>query len=258
MKAFASRLFIVASNSFKEGLRKKFLLFLAAICFLALCMSLLLGQLSLNEQTRLTINFGLAAAQISLIVLAVFLGNNFISGDLEKKILLTIFVRPVSPTLFFLGRYIGLSLILFVSVLTFIIMLLGFFMALSIPVTPTIFVAFFGLYLESLLILAFVLFFASYSNSFLVLCGSISIFIIGHFLNSLTYFAKDIHGLGVFILKLPIYFFPNLERVNWKAAVVYGDRLNFAEVASSSLYICFWIVFILSISCIIFENRDYQ
>ncbi len=250
--------FIVAINTFKEGLRKKFLLSLAIVCFFILCMSLLFGQLSLDEKIRLMINFGLVAVQLSLLILSVFLGNYFISGDLEKKILLTILVRPIRPAFFFLGRYLGLSFILFVS-LVFLSSVLGlFFMYLQIPFSPTLIQSLFGLYLESLLMLAFVLFFASYSNSFLVLVYSFSLFLIGHFSSSLNYFIKEGQGLWSFLGSKIFFIIPDLERVNWKSAVVYGDVLSLNEVFMSSLYIVFWISFVLSLACIILEKRDYS
>ncbi len=249
--------FIVAINTLKEGLRKKFLLGLAVSCFFILGMGLLLGQLSLDEQVRLMINFGLSAIQLSLLILSVFLGNYFISGDLEKKTLLTILVRPIRPTFFFLGRYVGLSFILFVSLIILSSMLSLFFIYLQISFSRTLIQCLLGLYLESLLLLAFVLFFASYSNSFLVLVYSFSVFIIGHFLNSLNYFIGEGQGLLSFLLSKVFLIIPNLERVNWKSAVVYGDKLSSNEVFMSSFYILFWISFILSLACIFFEKRDY-
>lgn len=248
----------ITLTTFKEALRKKLLFFLIAVVFCILSFSLLLGQLSLGEQIRITINWSLAATQISLLILAVFLGAQLIASDLEKKTLLTILVRPLQPSLFFLGRYLGLSFILLFSACFFALMLGLFYTILNIPFTDTLWLALFGMYLESLLILAFVLFFSSYSNSFLVLCLSFSIFVIGHFVDSLSYFIKDIKVSLLALVKILILFFPNLEKVNWKSAVVYGDTLSGSEVLKSCFYIFFWLLFILSLSLLILENKDYE
>ena len=248
-------LFVVAFNTFKEGLRQKFLLSLCVVCFFILCIGLLLGHLSLDERLRLIINFGLSALQISLLILAVFLGNYFISGDLEKKTLLTVLARPIRPTVFFLGRYLGLSFILFVSLVLLSSMLVLFFIYSQISFHITLVPVLLGLYLESLLLLAFVLFFASFSNSFLVLVYSFSVFIIGHFVDSLNYFVED--GKAGVLSKV-FFLLPNLERVNWKIAVVYGDALSLKEVFMSSFYILCWISFILSLACLFFERKDFH
>ena len=258
MKETLNRLQIVAINSFKDAVRKKFLVALAVLCFFVLCMSLLLGQMSFHEQIRVTINFGLAAKQLALIVLAIFLGNHLIAQDLEQKTLLTILVRPISASLFFLGRYLGLSFVLLISSLFLSFMLIAFFSFLKIPLSSTLFISFLGFYLESLLILAFVFLFSSYCNSFLTLCCSISIFMIGHFLDSLNHFIGKAEGFVVLIFKPLLLVLPNLERVNWKSAVVFGDKVSFLELTNSSMYILFWIVFVLSVSFIIIENREYH
>jgi len=248
-----STLLLIAVNTFREGLRKRALLSVVVACFFILCFSLFLGQLSLDETARLMINFGLAALQISLLCLAIFLGNYFISGDLEKQTLLTVLARPLRPFLFFLGRYVGLSLILFVSLVLLSVLLNLFFMYLELPIAFSFIAALWGLYLESLLILAFVLFFSSYSNSFLVLVYSVSMFFVGHFIDSLKYFIEQKNPMAGKIT----YLFPNLERINWKSSVVYGDVIPITEVLLSSLYIGCWIGFILSLGFLFLEKKDF-
>ncbi|MGI9548441.1 MAG: hypothetical protein ACR2M7_00455 [Bdellovibrionales bacterium] len=247
------QLYIIARNTFKESLRKKILLSLGVSCFFILSISLLLGHLSLDERVRLMMNFGLAAVQISLVILSVFLGTSIISGDLEKKTLLIVLTRPLRPSLYFLGRYLGVSLILLMSLVVLALLLTLFLVYLQAPLSIPIIPVFFGMYLESLFLLAFVVFFASYSNSFLVLIYSFSLFIVGHFVDSLKYLL----GEGDSLLSKILYCIPNLERVNWKSIVVYGDTLPLRDFFSSSIYIWCWIVLMLSLAFVHLEKRDF-
>ena len=250
-------LLLVILNTVRQGLRKKFLAGLLLTCFVVLCLSLVFAQLSLDDKGRLTVDFGLASVQLLLVALAIFFGSSFISSDLEKKVLWTILTRPVRPATFFFGRYLGLSCLLFFAFVILSLLLILFFIALKIPIQLILLYALLGCCFESLLLLAFVLFFSSYTSSFLVLFYSVSVFIIGHFLESLFYFIDKSSGLLNVILYQAIQLLPNLERVNWKSAVVYQDSLSFSDFASSSLYIFVWMGFVLSLSLLIMEKREF-
>lgn len=249
-------LFIVFKNTLREAVRKNFFIGLLPACFLILCLSLLFAQLSLDDEGRLTVDFGLASVQLLLTGLAVFFGAGFIGGDLDKKLWM-ILVHPVRPSVFFLGRYLGLSALLFLALMALSLLLALFFMVLKIPVQMVLFYALLGFFLESLLLLAFVFFFSSYVNSFLVLFYCISVFIIGHFLDSLFYFIEKSTGILNIVLSQITRLFPNLEAVNWKSAVLYQDSISLMEFTSSAFYIFLWTGFILSLALLIMEKREY-
>ena len=253
-----SRVWIVALNSFQEGVRKKFFLALGGFCLLILCFGLLLGRLSLDETERLTADFGLAGAQVSLAVMAALLGSHLISGDLERKILLTVLARPIRPAAFFLGRWLGGALLLLVSLAVMAALFAALFLFLKSALNASMAAAFAGFFLESLLLLAFALFFASYSSSLLVLPATFSVFFISHFLGSISYFLKEGGGAAAHLMAGALRGLPDLERVNWKPEAVYGEPIPLGEFASSCLYILLWIAFILSLSLLIMERRDYM
>ncbi len=247
---------IVSANTIRKGLRKKFLAILLLSCFLVLCLSLLFAQLSLDDKGRLTVDFGLATVQLLLVSLSVFFGAGFISSDMDKKLWM-ILTRPIRPSVFFLGRYFGLTGLLFLGWLSLSLLLVLFFVFLKIPIQLILLYALLGFLVESLFLLAFVLFFASYSQSFLVSFYCLSIFIIGHFLETLFYFIEKMPGGLSLILSQILSFLPNLERINWKSAVVYQDQIAFSDWALSSVPIILWTGLILSWGLLIMENREY-
>lgn len=246
---------IIAFNTFKRGLKKPLILTLCLLCISIIFLSLALGQLSLNEAERLTVNFGLAALQIFFVIMSILFGVTFISKDLEKTILLTVFTRPISPWGFFLSRYLGLALLMLFILFSLALVLIGAFIYQGISLEWNFFQALFGFYFESLLLLGFVLFFSSYTGSFFVLFYSFSLFIIGHSLDSISYLFQKTESFVFFILPLLI---PDLNRVNWKSAVVYGDAISFKEFALSSSYIFCWLGVTLALSLYLFEKREYS
>ena len=248
---------VIILNTIKQAFRKKFLAGLLVACFIILLLSLAFAQLSLDDKGRLTINFGLAAVQILLMALSVFFGSSFISEDLDKKILWTILTKPVRPAIFFLGRYLALAILLCLACLVLSALLMLFFLFLKIPIQLILLYAFLGLLLESLLLLAFVILFSSTVNSFLVVLYCISIFIIGHFLDTLFYFIEQAGALWNVIFYQLLHLLPNLERVNWKSEVVYQDSLSLLNFLTSAGYMFCWISFVLSLALLIMEKREF-
>ncbi|MCY4513397.1 MAG: hypothetical protein OXB86_06890 [Bdellovibrionales bacterium] len=252
-----ARLIIIVQNTIKEGLRKKFLPGLLFFCFVILVFSLFLGQLSINEKKRITIDFGLAGIQITLSALSVLLGSVFISGDLEQRTIWAVLSRPVRPSVFFLGRFLGITSLIFLALCALSLTLTSFFFYLDVSISLTLFQALFGFFLESILLLAFVLFFFNFITAFLVPFYCLGIFVIGHWLDSLLYLTKK--GTGVFVGIFPyiINIFPNLEYGNWKTAVVYGDTISGGDFSMAVLYFLLWIGCILSLSLFLFERKDF-
>ena len=252
MRAFI----LIVKNSLTESLRKRFLVGLLVAGLFVLALSLMFAQLSLDDKGRLTTDFGLATTQILLVAMAVFFASHFIAQDLDKKIWM-ILTRPVSPSLFFLARYVGLCCLLFLALVALSVFLIVFFVVLKIPIQAVLFYCLLGFLLESYLLLAFVLFFSSYASSFLVLFYCLSLFIIGHFLQTLFFFIEKTSGGAYNLLSQAIKLLPDLEKINFKSLVVYQDPVSFLDFASASLYIFLWIGLVLSLSLFIMEKKEF-
>ena len=251
----SQRAFIIVLMTLKQGLRRRFVLSLSLLSVFVMFFSLALGQLSLGEASRLTVNFGLASVQISLAIISILFGAIFISSDLEKKTLLTTLVRPLTPGLFFFSRWLGLALLVFLTLCVLSFILSGFFLYTGFALEWNFIQALLGFYFESLLLLGFVMFFSSYAGTFYVLFFSLALFFIGHGLDSISYLFRKTGDFASSFMPLLI---PDLSKINWKSAVIYGDKIPFNEFALSSVYILCWTGFILALSLYFFEKREYN
>lgn len=248
---------IVFFYSLKQAFRKKFLAGLFLACFVVLALSLALGNLSLDDKGRLTVDFGLASIQLLLVALAIFFGSSFISQDLQKKILWMILSKPLSPALFFLARYLALATLLMTATLALSSLLTIFFFFLKIPIQGILFYTLFGFFMESLLLLACVFLFSSFVSSYLVLFYCLSVFIIGHFIDTILFFIqKEDNPLDSLFLIIT-RFVPNLESVNWKSHVVYQNSIELSHFAYSVCYLFFWTGFILTLGLTLMQKREF-
>lgn len=248
---------IVAVNTFREIIRDRILYGIFVFAFLLFGLSIALGQLSFAEQSRIVANFGFAAIQMSAIVLSIFVGSTLVSREIEKKTILTLLVRPLTRTQFLFGKTIGLLMVIFVSMAVLASALALILLVVGYPPNLVFMVALHGIVLEAMTLMAFTLFFGSFSTPMLSVSFVIGIFLIGHWLDSLKYFAKmgDNEFLSI-VVKGITAILPNLEVYNWRGLFIYADLTPWKPFMWANVYAFAWILFLVSVSAAILARRD--
>lgn len=251
-------IFLIALNTVKEIKRHRILYALLAVVIFILLAGLILGPLSLSEQKRLSINFAFTACHIGLILISVYFASTLIAHEIEKRTVITLFVRPISRLQFIVGKFFGLSLILLAALIFLTLFVLVVHFTYGHSVSPVLFIAMWGIFLEALILLAVAFFFSSFTSSFLVLVYSVFIFIIGHSANGIAFFLSKGQGDQFFKLVISAVnrFLPNFEKLNWRAHALYHDSLIEGELVFSSLYSFSWIIFLLIVAGILFERKQ--
>ena len=105
----------IALNTFRENLRDKLLYNLLVFALLMIGSSLLLMRLTLGEFHRLLLNVGLGSINIFGVLIAIFVGIGLVNKEIEKKTIYTIVSKPVARYQFLIGKYLGLTMTLFVN-----------------------------------------------------------------------------------------------------------------------------------------------
>src|SRR5216117_2329718 len=123
-----TRIFYIASNTFREAVRDRVLYNLIAFALLMTGAAVLVGQISIDIEKLVVINLGLTAVSLFGIVIAIFIGIGLVSKEIDKRTLYTVLSRPVRRWEFIVGKFFGLAGTLFVN--TFF-MAIGVFGALS-------------------------------------------------------------------------------------------------------------------------------
>jgi len=249
---------VIAKNTFREVIRDRILYGILVFALLLIGLSLVLGQLSFDEQARISINFGFAGIQISAAIVSIFIGSSLVSKEIEKQTILTLLARPITRSQFIFGKFLGLSLVVLVVTMGLAAVLLLLTLFLKISITETFFIALFGILLEAMVLLSFALFFGSFARPIMTVMFTVSILIIGHWVDSLPYFiSKSPSGafkiLGQVILKVV----PNLEMFNWRTAPIYGDLVESSEILRASAYSSAWVLLLFVLTSIIFRRRDF-
>ncbi len=253
-----SAVFIIAKNTFREVIRDRILYGLVVFALLLVMLSLALGQLSFDENIRISANFGFTGIHISAMALAVFVGSTLVAKEIEKQTILTLLARPISRAQFIVGKAVGLMTVVLVVVLSLGLILSIFLFFMNFTFQLEFVIALLGILFEAAILLAIALFFGSFSRPIMTVVFTASIFLLGHWVESLGYFIKQSNSESFKVTATVIqYLIPDLERMNWRSAPVYAVPVPFAEVASAAGWTFGWILFLVSGTILIFRRRDF-
>ena len=256
--SYFRNIFILATNGFNEVVRHRFFYGLSAVAFLIIGVGALLGPLSMSEEQRITINFGLLSAQIVSIAAAIFFGSLSITRDIEKKILMTLITRSTSRSQYILGKFFGVAMVIFITVCLLGLVLAGIFSFFEVPLNQIFFLSLWGIYLEAIVLLSISILFSTVTSPFLITSYTACFFIVGHWVDTLKALLQTINEPWVHtMVDYAIRVIPNLENFNWRAHVVYQDNVLVEEAMFYSCYALFWVIFFIFVSILIFNRKDF-
>lgn len=249
---------MVAKNTFREIIRDRILYGLLVFAALLMGLSLAIGELSFAEQVRISENFGLAGIQLCSVILSIFIGCSLVAKEIEKQTILTILSRPISRGEFLFGKYIGLLGVILAMTVGLGLILLALLLLLKAEVNGVLLTALYGIFLESMILLSLALVFGMLSKPILAACYSLGFFLIGHWIGDLTFFSKKSSSEGFrFFSDLLSKSLPNLERFNWRAAVIYNDTIVGKEISVATAYALGWSGLLIFICWLLFRRKDF-
>lgn len=249
---------VIAGNTFREVIRDRILYGLIVFAIMLLFLSLALGQLSFDENIRLSANFGFTGIHIAVVVLAVFVGSTLVSKEIDKQTILTLLARPISRAQFILGKSLGLMAVLAVVATGLALILSAFLLFLGFNFTPDYLTAVFGVLLEAAVLLALALFFGSFARPMMTVVYTIAVFLLGHWVESLHFFIKNseselFRAVGTAIT----YLVPDLEAFNWRSAPVYAIDIPSGQIVAAVGASTGWVLILIALTVLIFRRRDF-
>jgi ABC-type transport system involved in multi-copper enzyme maturation permease subunit len=256
-----SRIFHIATNTFREAVRDRVLYNLIAFALLLTGAAVLVGQISIDIEKLVVINLGLTAVSLFGIVIAIFIGIGLVSKEIDKRTLYTVLSRPVRRWEFIAGKFFGLAGTLVVNTLC---MAIGVFAALLYVSRhfsgsdASLLTALYFIVLQFVLITALALFFSSFSSPLLSAVFTFALFVIGTFAEDLRGFAKLAHGVIGLLAMGAAYMVPNFSALNVITQVAHGDQVGLHLIIYNTAYALVYAVAVLSAAVLIFERRNLK
>jgi ABC-type transport system involved in multi-copper enzyme maturation permease subunit len=250
---------LVALNTIRELLRSKLLYNLLLFAVLLIGSSFFIAQLTIGQWDRIILDLGLAATEITGVLIAVLIGVGLVAGEIERKTVFPVLARPLSRGAFLGGRYLGLAIMLALNVVLMTAAVALVLHAAGYHLSTTTAAAACLILVELLIMAAAAMLFSSFTTPILASAFSLSLFLIGHLVGSLRLFAEKSKSAAARALTLAAYrLLPDLELFNLKAQAANELPVPHGAATTAALYGAAYAAICLVLAIAIFSRRDLK
>lgn len=253
------RIWVLASNTYREAVRDKLLYNLLLFAALMIASSILLAQVQIGKDDRIYRDVGLSAISFFGVLIAIFVGINLVHKELSTKTVYTMLAKPVRRWEFLVGKYAGLLSLLAVEVALMSACFLGVLVWTGAEFHIGLVWSIVLIYCELALVTAIAMFFSSFTTPYLSGMFTIALWIIGHLSADLRAFGSksDMPGLKE-LLEALYWTLPNLDRLDIKADASAGRPIELARVGGAALYAWLYSLVLMSGAVVLFQRRDFR
>lgn len=254
-----SRILTIAMMAFTETVRDKILYSILVFALAMIGSSTVLVTLSVGGEGRIVKDLGLASITLFGLFIAVFIGINLVSREIERRTIFALLSKPVRRGEFLVGKFLGLGLTLAVNIGVMAAGLLVLAWLLEDRWTPGIFLAVGFTFLELLILTATAILFSTFSTPTLSAIYTLLVFVIGRLSADLMAFATQFGGPSLKATAVCLYYLlPNLARFNLSGPVVNALPMDSGALMLTVVYGLAYAAAVLSLAIAVFQRRDFR
>lgn len=265
-----TEIFSLARITFKGTVRERTLYVIFFLALFIFFVTPFLTAIAPRQGIQVALDFVMSTVSFTGLVLGVFLGSNLISRDIDKKTLYSVITKPISRPQYILGRFLGMAIVLIISMLLLTVFgLLSFYITVhyfnSQGESPSWFLfgmnLFFNIQMLLLLVAAAFLISSVSTSSFLPLAFTIGFYYAGESIakvKAVLEASKTTEMSGVFksFLTCSYYIFPNLTLFDFKSKAAYNVPVPANELFFTFIYGVIYIALFMLLTIKIFNKRD--
>jgi len=251
-----SRVGAVAANAFRETVRERVLYNLAFFVVIMTFSGLLLGQLSIRQDTKIIKDLGLAAMEVFGSLIALFVGVGLVSKEIERRSLYPLLAKPVTREEFLVGKFLGLGFTLFVNTAIMTVGLYVTLFATSQELDLHLLEAVYAIFIGLLLVVSLALFFSTVTSSALASVCTFALLALGRYADVIRNMQEVMPGVPGWLTTFLYYVLPNFRHFDLKNRVVYGDPVTLQDLGWVSAYGFAYIAVVLVAAVIAFRRRE--
>ena len=256
-----SRVFVIATNVFREVIRDRVLYLIAFFAILLVAAAVLLREVSVGSDGKILLDLSLAAIELLGLVVAIFVGTALVNKEIEKRTVLVLMSKPISRAEFIVGKHLGLAAVLAVLVAAMTAINLVILNVRQVPYSlPSLLLTALYQFFELSLIGAVALLFGVFTSSLLATLLTFAVYLMGHLSRDLVALGKLSENPQLQQFTQSLYLLlPDLSRLDLKNQAVYGLQLLPAaiDLLSNALYGGIYTALLLAIAVLIFARRQF-
>ncbi len=264
MRGGLGRIWAIALNTFREAARIRVLYGILVLVVGANLFAVVLGEMSVREETRIARDIGLAGISLFGSLTAIFLGVFLLYTEVQRRTIHAIVSKPIERWEFVVGKYAGMALVLTVLVALFGLAMVGILTWQGVGINSAIVRAIVLAWFEVLTVAAIAIFFSSFSTPFLSGIFALAMWVIGRLTPDIENTANVAAGWIRWTSRVALEIVPDIHLfspsgrvVNEAVVSVHGDFVTWGYVGLAALHGAGWIVGLLALACILFQRRDF-
>ncbi len=252
-------MFNIALNTFREIVRNKFLYLILFFAFVFIIFSILLGKLTIWEDNKVIVDFGLAMIEIFWIIGVLFVWSQLLFKEVEWKTIFLILSKPIKRYEFILGKFIGFSWTIFLIVLLQATVFIGVLIFKEIQIDYLIIWSLIFTFFKLEILLAIVFFLSTFMSNMLTILVSLMIYFLSHSFSVLLHMAERTKSeVVIWISKATQLLFPPLEALNIKDVIGSFRDFHFNFFLFNTFYSIVYLAILLIFSVIIFGRKKFE
>jgi ABC-type transport system involved in multi-copper enzyme maturation permease subunit len=256
------RIVTIATLTFKESVRQKVLYNLVVFALLLIGAAILFGSISVGVEQIILITLGLTSISVFGLLMAIFIGIELVSKEIERRTIANVLSKPVSRPEFILGKYLGLLLTLLVNTA---IMTAGFYAALfyeqrTLGRGDLVYLgAIYFILLQLAMVVAIALVFSTISTPVLSAVYTFCLFVIGNLTPELRSLGGATRSALVGTVSDILYYaLPNFGDFNVISQAAHGQGIPAYLWLGDTSYALLYITALLGLAVLIFEEREFR
>ena len=264
--AMLGRIYAIALNTFREAIRKRFLIAVVILVVGVNLFATVLGEMSLHEEARVARDIGLFSISFFGSLTAMILGVLLLYSEIQKRTIHTILAKPIERHEFVLGKYFGMAITLALLVALFAFAMAGILALRDFAVTSAMIEAVVLSYGEVLVVAAIAIFFSSFSSPVLSGVFTLGIWFIGNRTAEIErIIASPDAGMAAVVGRVALHVVPDLHAFAISGSTVDGNPVSVHEDFVGWDYVitawghgALYIAALLVLAIVVFSRRDFS
>jgi len=268
MKSKVIRTLAIAENTIRESLRNRIVYALLGTTALVMCLSLVLGWVTVepDDKLRIIANLCLSAIVLFGTIASIFLGTNLIYQEVQQRTIYTLLARPLSRGEFIAGKYLGLIAVNGICLLATGTFFLIFFALNGGTITLTIIEALYMTFIELSVVTGIALLFSVIAHPIEGAVFAFVVTMVGHTTGDLLALGEEIAArekgeVGVMtnltlkLLDLLYLVLPNLSNFNLRTEAAASISVPMSFLGQSTVYALFYMLILYCLASWSFSRK---
>ena len=259
------RMYAIALTTFREAIRKRFLYAVLLLVVGANLFTIVLGEMSLNHESRVARDVGLASIRLLGCITAIILGAVLLYNEVHRRTIHTIISKPIQRYEFVLGKYLGMVMTLSLLVGLFTVAMLLVLGQQGVDFSTELTQAVILAYVEVLVVAGIAVFFSSFASP--VLSGVFTFFLwrLGHVTPEMRQAVESADDAWIrTVCDLALRIVPDLHLFAISGSTFESEHVSvhttfvpWSYVSTTTTYGLLYLAALLLLAIVIFARRDF-